>query len=362
MITFVFGHQFQSGDHVNDFTGFLVGAKLLGTSRLYHVSANLSAQKEVVQLTDPRFIFVRLPFWALAMKPFLGLPYRSALLLWRLILATALVVFSAVSPNRRQAALALWLSIPAGGAILAGNDSPLILAFVGISLTCWAKGWKLAAGAVLGLCLAKFHFLIFLPLLLLRRQYRRELMGFSAAVLLLIGVNFLVQPDWIPLYWRCLHLPTENMNPNAALMPDFYSSFFWTGHAGVATVAGVLLVGTLLWPICRGLEFGAAMPLCIFGGLLAAPHTNYLDGVLFLPAIFAATHCLTKGKVLGGFLLSPVSALLCLVGPASLGPAIVVGLSLWLLWRAARASRLPATGPVPVMSATAVVVSGSAAS
>ena len=332
LMLWIFIHMLSAGDPALGFTGFLAGAKLLGSSRLYEVAANLAVQRTFTAHTDPGIIFVRMPFWALVMKPFLLLPYHHALLLWRAIMAAVLIACALLtSPARRSIALALCWSIPAVGCVYNGNDSPLILLCILISLASWRKNHHLLAGVFLGLCLAKFHFLVFLPFLLLRKENRRELIGFSLSATLLTVINFVVQPNWIPLYWQALHLPQKNMNARAALMPNFYSTFFWTGHAGVAVVAGAILVAGLLFLVCRRLPFDLAMPLCIFGGLLAAPHTNYLDGILGIPAILAAQSRFPHARPLAMFLLSPVAGLLAMIGPDSLGPAIVVTASLFLL-------------------------------
>ena len=337
MLALIFGPRLFASDQVDDFTGFLIGAKLLGTAKLYAVQANLELQKQLVGSTEPRLIFVRLPFVAFAMKPFLFLPYGFAVFLWRGLLATALLAFIVMSKHHaRHVGLAVCWSIPAAASLAISNDAPLILLFIGLSLACRAKGWHFAAGTVLGLCLAKFHFLIFLPLLLFRAAYRRELAGFASVAVVLLAINFAVQPDWIPLYWGALNLPQANMNPHAMLMPDLYASFFWTGHPGIGVIAGALVVTAALWPLCRRLPFDLAMPLCILGGLLVAPHTNYLDWILAFPAIFAARYHFAGLKGVTWFLLSPIAGMLCFpaTGPQTIGPMIIVAASLWMLWAA----------------------------
>ena len=140
------------------------------------------------------------------------------------------------------------------------------------------------AGLAVGLCLAKVHFLVFLPLLLLRRRCWHVWPGFSIAAKLAILVNFLVQPDWISLYWRALHMPQESMNSTPKHIPNFYSVFFGTGHPEYGMVLGMVIVTIALWPICRHLPFELAMPFCILGGVLPAPHINKFESILTIPA------------------------------------------------------------------------------
>ncbi|QNI31378.1 DUF2029 domain-containing protein [Alloacidobacterium dinghuense] len=320
-----------AGDHVSDFTGFLVGAKLLGTARLYDVATNLAFQNALIGKTNDGVIYMRMPFWAFVMKPFLALSYGHALLLWRTMMGVVLLACGFLSGRFRSFfLLVLAWSIPAAGCIETGNDAPLILLFMLISLVCWRKNRKILAGASLGLCIVKFHFLIFLPLLVLRKKHRQELIGFSLSVAALMAANFAVQPDWVKLYWAALHLE-KNINANSALMPNFYSAFFWTGYPRFAVAVGALLVLALVWPICRRLPFDLAMPLCVFSALLASPHTNYLDGILAIPALLAVNSRFRQVRPLAVFLLSPIVGILSYFGPRSTGPIIIVTASISLL-------------------------------
>jgi len=334
MMLGLFATRIASKNYVDDFTGFIIGAKLLGSEKIYDVPTNLALQQQIVGLTDPGIIFVRPPFWALAIKPFLRLPYRSALLVWRWLMVAALVAFAAVSRDQRVM-LALCASIPAAGAIAAANDLPLILLLIGISLALHSKGWRFASGAALGMCLAKFHFLVFLPLLLLRREYRRELQGFLSVTAVLIAINFVVQPNWPTLYWHGLTIPQANMNSRVAMMPNVYTVFSWTRHPSVAVVLGGMLIAALLWRACGRVPFKAAMPLCILGATVAAPHTTYLDCALAIPAVFALAPGMGWQRMAAWFLLSPVAGLLAYLGPPLIGPAVVVAASLWVVGHAA---------------------------
>jgi hypothetical protein len=119
-------------------------------------------------------------------------------------------------------------------------------------------------------------------------------------------------------------------------MPNFYASFFWTGHPAVAVAFGACLLAFLLFTRCRRLPFVVAMPLTVYGGLLVAPHTNGLDAILAIPALLLlATHIIELRKN-AFLLLSPVAACLYCLGPRSLGPLIFVCTSVWLIWRVGR--------------------------
>src|SRR5262249_23766519 len=155
---------------------------------LYDIPANLAMQKTLTGYTLPNIIFVRPPFWAFVIKLFTFFDYRVALTVWKLFMFGALVAFSlhfSFVQTRYVAVVRCW-SMPLANALSTSNDAPLTLLFIALSLVLWEHGKPVMAGLFLGLCAAKFHFLIFLPFLLLQRKYWRVLAGFSAPVLLAI--------------------------------------------------------------------------------------------------------------------------------------------------------------------------------
>lgn len=320
---------------VYDFTGFFVGAQMLGSPLLYDISANLAHQLSLTGHYNPGIIFVRPPFWAAIIKPFTLFSHHTALVCWKLLMLTALLITSIAfsSVRRRYTAIALSWSLPAGVALAIANDSPLILLLVIFSLFLWRRGRNFLAGVVLGACLIKFHFLIFLPLLLLRKGNAAVFHGLMIAAVALMAVNFCVQPDWIWLYWRALNIPQPNMNAHPTLMPNFYALAFSSGHPRLGVTAGILLVTPLLWRICRRFDLEIALPACIFGALLASPHTNALDMMLAIPVLLIVARRFPALSLLCWTLLSPAAALLYCVGPATIGPMVFVALCLWLLFR-----------------------------
>jgi hypothetical protein len=336
----LFGKKLIFPEIVVDFTGFWIGAQLLGTPNIYDIPSNLALQKTIVGTIKEDLIYVQPPFLAAAVKPLTLLPYIQAMVFWKLLMLGAFVAFVWLFPMspRRWAAIAVCWSLPAAIALVHGNDSPLILLLIALSVRCWLNGREYLAGAMLGLCLVKFHFLTLLPLLLLRREYRRALGGFIAVAAVLISINFLVQPDWVRLYWQALTLPQRNMNGLPTKMPNFYASFFWTGHPVFGVALGASLLILILWPVCRRLPFEVAVPLCIMGGILISPHTNHLDGILAIPALLTVSHRWPHLRPIAWIALSPAIAWLYCVGPPTVGPALFVALSLWIMYRVSRQS------------------------
>jgi len=323
---------------MRDFMSFRVGAQLLGTPHLYDMPSILAVQKAMIGSVHPGVPYARPPFFAAAIRPLLLVSYSTAACIWKWLLIAALVASASLFPfvPRRYAALAVCCSLPATIALEIGSDAPPVLLFVVLSLACWEKGRSVLAGVMLGLCLAKFHFLVFLPLLLFQRKYRRVFCGFAITASALLIVNFAVQPDWIPLYWKALNMPQGNMSFFAEGMPDFYGIFFRTGHPEIAVIFGASLVGMLLWRI-RLLPFELAMPLCITGGLVAAPHTGWNDLVIAIPAFLLVAHRFPGLRHMAFLLLSPIAVLPVMhIGPPYLGAALFVAASIWLMHRLSR--------------------------
>lgn len=339
---------------VSDFTGFLVGSSLLGSQQLYDVAANVAKQREWLGISNSGIIYARQPFFAATLSPLLHLPYVWSICAWNALTLSclALFVYCFRFIKRRYVVTAIAWSLPAALAFAVSNDGPILLLLFTLSLMCFENSRHTWSGILLGLCTAKFHFLVFLPFLLLRWQYRRVLIGFVVSVCILFGIDFLVQPNWPSLYWKALQMPQANMNSHPSLMPNMYAAFFWTGHPAWAVVAGACLAAFLLWGICSRLSFQLAMPLCLLGGIVASPHAGAHDTILAIPALLLVADRFPDLRWLAIILLSPVAAILYTYGPKYLGPAIFVSACLWLLYKVnvqSRASSGPkAANPSPI--------------
>lgn len=320
---------------VSDFTGFLVGSSLLGTQQLYDVGANVAKQREWLGITNDGIIYARQPFFAATLTPLLHVPYAWSICAWNALLLSCLVLFVCCFRfvNCRYVATTVAWSLPAALAFAVSNDAPILLLLFTLSLVCFEHSHHTWSGVLLGVCTAKFHFLLLIPLLLVRREYRRVLGGFIGSVCVLFGIDFVVQPNWPSLYWNGLHIPQANMNSHPALMPNIYAALSWTGYPAWAVVAGGLLASLLLWGVCNRLSFQLAMPLCVLGGIVASPHAGAHDTMLAIPALLLVADRFPNLKWLAIMLLSPAAASLYMYGPNYLGPAIFVAACFWLLYK-----------------------------
>jgi len=296
-------------DKIRDFTGFYIGARLLGTDRIYDVPANVAMQRTLTGRTKDDVVFVRPPFWAAAIKPLTALPYRKALLLWKLLIIGCTLSFIWLFPlcPRRYTAIGVFWSLPVALAVAIAQDTPLILLWLALALMAWRCGRPMLCGALLALCLPKFYALVMLPLLLFQRRYFKVLTGFATVGLVAVAINFAVQPNWIRLYWAALNLPARHMNGRPSMMPNFYSLFAWTGHPGTGVVIGVAVVMVALWPICRKASFELALTSCLLGGVFASYHANDSDAILAIPALLGAAAQYRQLVPWAAVALSPVA-------------------------------------------------------
>lgn len=313
-------------DRVEDFTGFLVGAELLGTPKLYDVNANLATQRALADNVSSAVMYVRLPFVAAFSKPFTYLNYVSAIVAWKSLMILSLVgaVFALPEVPRRYRSLALCTSFPAAMGVWLANDAPLLLLALALALRFWKQGREVLAGMALGVLLCKFHFLAFLGLLLFQSRYRRVLFGFGLVCAALLAISFVIQPDWMKLYVGVVRMPHDNLTGRPAMMPDLEAAFSWTGHSFWFVLAGAGLLLWQMWPICRGLPFELAMPASIVAGIFVAPHANSLDGMLMIPAFLFIALRVKRLRTAAIVMLSPLAAFFYCVGPDTWGPLFFV--------------------------------------
>jgi hypothetical protein len=282
-----------------DFTAFYVGAQLLDRDP-YSLPANLDLQRKLTGTAEPALLVIRPPFWLAAMKPLSLLPYRYAFGLWLALSACAVVAFALWFPSaaRPHTVLALCWSWPLLLSFRYGQDTPFLMLWICLSILAWRKGHPALAGALLGLCLPKFHLLAFLPLLFWQRRYWRVLAGFAAVAGLAILLSFAVLPDWMTSYRAAL--------ANPALQGGFVP----IGHQRAILFSAAVLAGLLLWRICRVEAFEFAMPLCVLGAISVSWHVGIPDLVLAIPGLLSTLACRPAGRYPLAALLSPIP-LLC---------------------------------------------------
>ncbi len=321
----VLRQHFHMVTEMSDGGTFYIGSKLLGTPELYNVEGNLQAQaKYTQQVPNPGLIFCRLPYVVWLWKPFAALPFVSAMIIWRLLnlLALVAVVFTFPAP-RQLVAVAVAVSIPAMHAILFGQDVPILLLAIALSLALLRSKSDLAAGLALSLCCSKFHFLILSPIAILFNRRFRFMTGLSIGIFLEILVSFAVQgPRWPIDFWRVLTM--VNMNTHPGVMPDLLGMFSGSRLATPLTLAADLVVVGLLVIICqREKNFELVLSLSLLCALLVTTHSYAHDCLFALPALLLLG-CDTRFRTWAGFLMLPPIYLLVGAWKPSTGPAAFV--------------------------------------
>lgn len=278
--------HFHMLHEMNDGGTFYVGAKLLGTPKLYDIKANLDMQQTYTQEHNEGLIYVRPPYVAWLWKPLSMLPYWRAQTVWRVLCAFALVATIFLFPApRRMTLIALAISLPAVHAIIFGQDLTILLLCIAVSLLLLQRKSDLWAGIVLSLLCSKFHFLILTPIAVLWYRRFRFLAGVVIGIACEVLVSYAAQGvHWPNEYWRVLTMPKMNMFPR--VMPNMLGMFSGVAHPMPWTLAGDVLVVVTLIVICRRTQsFALALTLCISGGLLTSTHAFAHDCILILPAL-----------------------------------------------------------------------------
>lgn len=322
----------------NDFAQLYMGARLAGTGRLYDPAPQFEWQRSRWGSYMPAVTFVRLPFYAVLLKPLHWLEYRTA---WALFLLAnflcALWFFSKFLWPDFPAFLLGAAFLPVYAALANGQDVWFVAALFGLAVLLARQGCELAAGAILSVCSIKPHLFVFVPVVLLIHRKWRILAGGVAGAAAQVAISAVFEGwDWVGRFLTAIGDP--RVHPRAEVMPTLRGMTEMTGAPPWLfwLLAGMVAGGVVLAAIrCRSTEVALAAALA--GGLLANYHAYLPDAVLLLVAFVLLRRQGLAGMPLWLFVLlvSPLPCLLFLYGPplAYLLPAAMVGaLAGVLLW------------------------------
>ena len=211
---------------------------------------------------DKAPVFVHAPFEGLVFQPLARLPYRQALAAWEvlslgLICAGFALAWLSTGLPRTLLPVALLLALslqPVSVAlILSGQVSALTFFWIALSIWCQRRGWALASGAALSLCLAKPTLLILLiPMLLVGRKWRMAA-GFGAGAGVLAATSL-----WMVGWQGCL---------------DYAGAILGFGEAATGRAQGFA-------PLSRYVDLNSFLRMLTGGG-----------GEIALPALIVAALC-----------------------------------------------------------------------
>src|SRR5262245_61281018 len=113
----------------NDFVQLYAAARLAGSSNLYNGAALEQIQQEVANLKSEAIHYVRLPFYALFLRPLAWMPYRAAYASFQLINLLCFAWFlRQFVPGCPEIAAYASLSFPLYAMFLNGQDTGIVLA------------------------------------------------------------------------------------------------------------------------------------------------------------------------------------------------------------------------------------------
>ncbi len=260
-----------------DFSVTYIGSRMvyLGLgSKLYDLAEQQKLKRLLLPDAEP-LIYEHPPFEALLLAPLGSLPYKTAYLIWGLInvaiwlMLTYLLRPYTPAPRDDLAYLALWLLFaPLGVALFEGQSSLLLLLLYSIAFIQLRSGRDFRAGAILGLALFKFQFVIPFALIFLLQRKWRFIKGFLATgtalgVLSLLAVGWHGIISYIHLLVGIAAHP-DNSSYGAAIGTATIQGFVHAllggvlGHAAVSLIVAGVSIFLIVWTAWRWRKAGLA--------------------------------------------------------------------------------------------------------
>jgi hypothetical protein len=292
-----------------DYLSFYAGGRLAFTPDLYDPPHAMAEQLRAAHVIGKGTYYTRMPWFAAAMWPLARLPYLTGQFIWEALLLAGLVVFVVLwpRPSLPVRVAILCYSVPALMSLRMGQDPPLLLALMAISLVLLFRGKPVIAGLVLSLTLAKFHlFLPLYPAVIFARRWRFA-SGLFSGTAILLAVNFLVSgSDWPHRYLVAITDPV--VTPGVIITPSLFYAIPGTPQMRnlIVAVVGIAMMALYLRIAREKVELLiAAAPVAI---LPLLPHAGSYDCLLLTPlALYALDKGSRPAKIAGVLLLIPVT-------------------------------------------------------
>ncbi len=269
----------------NDFPAFYLGPRLLAEGRLYDSAAFQEEQIRALGRVCRNIQFVRPPFVAVLFTPLSHLPYGLAYALWQALSLGALVLFLRLWPARRMqaAVLCCWFP-PVAASFMNGQDVTFLLLWAALGTLLVRRGQETAAGAVLALGAAKFHLLLFLPVLIVARRMWRLAAGLAGGAALLLAVSFLAAgPGWPAAYLRQLQHPEVHPDIQRTSLAALLGSVLQGPALWAALIVLTAAAAVLVWRTSRRHTVPLALAAALAAGPLAGFHVYLQDYLLTFP-------------------------------------------------------------------------------
>ncbi len=265
----------------NDFLSFYAGAHMAVDPALYDPEA-VSRFQLMIGWDTKEAPFIRPPFYAMFLWPIGQISFPVAVQVWRGLNIFAVAAFAwmfrTMAPPLSLVA-AIFASYPLFASFVAGQDVPFLLAILAGAACLLARGHRFASGLLFSLCFIKFHLLLAVPVILLRRKAWRFSAGLASGAAALLGLSIFLQGPSFPFRYFQL-LPQSRVNPSAGFMPNLHGLL---PDVWMEIAAGVVVV-ILCWIASSHSNVRCACAAIAIGGLLLSHHSYTHDASVVLPA------------------------------------------------------------------------------
>jgi glycosyl transferase family 87 len=319
---------------LGDFSQIYAAATLSGSGQIYQPEVFNRRLTDVLAGQMEPMPYIRLPYYAFLLTPLTWLPYRAAFGLFVALNVIALIWFlRRFDPGTRELFVLAAYSVPLYSALANGQETPLLVAVAGGGLLLLRGGRDFGAGVMFSLLTIKYHLFFPLPLLFMKWKMKRTLAGCVLAILLMLGISFLVEgPYWVSDYVKLLRTPSES-NPFPGLMPNLHGAAFTLAGPKYSMPVEALLalaVLTLWWIAISKADFEVAFALTVVAGILTSYHSYASDCLLLLvPAALMLRHAtgMAWKAAIAIATLPPIYLMLLSNAPSSLAmPAVLVAI------------------------------------
>ncbi len=270
---------------LNDFPAFYFAPQLIAEHDLYDPAAMRDKQISTLGKSNVNIQFIRLPYLGAAMWPFSRLPYRPAYALWQLSCLGAVLGFVLLWPAKRMVTLLLCCWFPPTAASFAnGQDVPFLLLWAAVAAYLVHGRKDFSGGLMLSLCAAKFHLLLFLPVLVIAARLWRLAFGMFVGCGVLVTISFFVGGrNWPAELYRVLASPSIHPGLSISLIATMQSLGIQGAALGVLIALIALTGAAAVWFCARHSDFPLALGVAMGAGTLTGFHVYLQDYLLWLP-------------------------------------------------------------------------------
>jgi alpha-1,2-mannosyltransferase len=265
-----------------DFPVFYIAARLPAGMLYDRVAFAAVWKRDLAPLGVPHWAaYIRPPAFALLLHPLGSVPYAHAL--WSWMFAGVCAYLASVGLLIRKLHLHAFFYplcvafFPAMAGIMSGQDNAIyLLAFVA-ALILFDRGLDVLAGAVLVICLCKFHLVVFIPVLLVAQKRYMAMLSFTLGAICTGAVSFALTPfgDYVSAI--------ENAQ-------SYTAGFYPVGLRGFSMAIGqpwsygvlAVVVGALCCWLIFVLPLLDSMCVAITGALLLSPYIAWYDSTLLI--------------------------------------------------------------------------------